>query len=63
MIRSEGVYDFPRIRDLPQEEQGDFDRWLDGQTRPLIDGIPLEEQDFYYPWDYDRWKKGLPIID
>ena len=54
---------FPRIRDLPKNEQPYFEHWLWGQTRPLIEGLPDEEQDAYYPWDYERWKEGLPVID
>jgi hypothetical protein len=49
---------WPRIRDLPKEEQEPFGKWLRGQTKPLIEGIPFEEQDSYYPWDYDNWKNG-----
>lgn len=56
-------FKFPRIRNLPLEEQEPFRQWLSGQTMPLEESVPLEEQDFYYQWDYDRWKAGLPIID
>lgn len=54
---------WPRIRDLPVDEQDPFIVFLDGQTRPMIDGVPGTEQDAYYPSDYERWKSGLPIID
>lgn len=54
---------WPRINDLPEEERIPFEDWLRGQTRPLLDNTPWEEQDTYYPWDYDRWKAGLPVID
>lgn len=45
---------YPRIRNLPTEEQGPFREWLMGQTQPggALDG----ENDFYYQHDYDRWK-------
>ena len=56
-------YEWPRLRDLPEEEQAPFLKWLVGQTRPLEAGVPMEEQDFYFPWDYDRWRLGLPVID
>lgn len=46
---------YPRLRDLPEDEQKPFKRWLRGQTIPLEEGVPMEDQDFYYPWDYDRW--------
>jgi len=55
--------DWPRIRDLPESERKPFLKWLCGQTCPLVEGIPMKDQDFYYPWDYDRWKAGLPVID
>jgi hypothetical protein len=47
----------PRIRDLPKEERESFSEFLWGQTRPLINGIPDDEQDGYYPSDYDNWKR------
>lgn len=53
----------PRIRNLPPEEQEPFSKWLLGQTMPYIEGIPKEEQDFYYQVDYDRWKAGLEPLD
>ena len=56
-------YTWPRIKDLPEEEQKPFSSWLIGQTVPEIDGVPWDEQDGYYMWDYDRWKAGLPVID
>jgi len=52
-----------RIRDLPKEEQGPFRRWLEGQTVPLLEGLPPEEQDAYFRHDYDSWKSGLPPFD
>ena len=48
-------YMYPRVRDLPRDEQDAFKGWLRDQTRPLIDGEPMEEQDAYYEEDYDRW--------
>ena len=52
--------EFPRIKDLPEEEQEPFSKWLRGQTRPMNEGDPSPA---YYQWDYDRWKAGLPVID
>ena len=52
---------WPRIRDLPKEEQEPFSKWLYGQTCPFLEGEEI--QDGYYSHDYDRWKLGLPIID
>lgn len=65
--KGEGIVSkWPLMRDLPENEQGPFAKWLTGQTRPLImDGDKIAEgnQDAYYPWDYDRWKSGLSILD
>ena len=49
---------WPRLRDLPEAERIEFEKALRGQTYPLIDGLPMEEQDAYYPWDYAGWKAG-----
>lgn len=55
---------WPRIRDLPPHEQAPFSLWLDGQTRPMPDHPgPEQEWDWYFPWDYDRWRRGAAIID
>ena len=55
--------DWPRIKDLPQDEQKPFSEWLRGQTCPWIEGLSPQEQDAYYKHDYDRWKAKLPIVD
>ena len=54
---------WPRIRSLPEDEQKPFKQWLYGQTIPLMDDVPMDEQDAYYPWDYDNWRAGLPVLD
>lgn len=54
---------YPRIRNLPEDEREAFSKWLWGQTRPLIEGAEEQDQDFYYEWDYQRWKKKLPVLD
>lgn len=54
---------WPRIKDLPKEEQEPFKKWLRGQTCPLIEGVSINKQDGYYQSDYERWKQGLPVID
>ena len=51
-------YKWPRIKDLPEEERKPFRKWLGGQTVPVIEGLPMSEQDAYYVWDYERWKEG-----
>ena len=58
--------DWPRIKDLPEAEREPFTQWLGGQTRPLEDGyeeIPEAEWDWFYQWDYDRWKAGVVCSD
>lgn len=52
-----------RIRDLPASEQAAFTRRLDGQTRPLVTGLPMKDQDYFYVGDYYEWKAGLPVGD
>lgn len=54
---------YPRLRDLPLEEQLPFQKELEGQTRPWIEGIADEDQDFFYQGDYLRWKSGRGIWD
>lgn len=54
---------YPRERDLPEEERGAFREWMMGQTRPYVEGIPREDQDFFYIKDYKRWKAGLEPFD
>jgi hypothetical protein len=50
---------YPKISDLPPEEQAAFRKWLTGQT------VPVNEQgeSCYYQHDYERWKAGKPVID
>lgn len=56
-------YPWPRLRDLPEPERAAFRKALGGQTVPWVDGVPQEDQDFFYPWDYERWKAGRPPLD
>ena len=46
-----------RIRDLPATEQGPFLRYLAGQKRPRLPGLPEDQQDGYWRWDYNEWKR------
>jgi hypothetical protein len=39
------------------KEREAFAKALDGQTRPLVDGVEWKDQDYFYWEDYDRWKK------
>lgn len=54
---------YSRICNLSANEREKFSKWLWGQTCPMLDYLPMSEQDGYYDWDYERWKKGLPVID
>lgn len=54
---------FPCLRDLPEAERAPFAKELEHQTRPLVDGVPREDQDFFYQCDYDNWKSGSPSFD
>jgi hypothetical protein len=51
-----GAPTWPRIRNLPPEEQEPFGIWLRGCTQPIIEGDPMDEQDGYYTGDYQEWK-------
>ena len=54
-------FQWPRLRDLPEEDREPFWQWLAGQTRPWLDGVAMSEQDAYYRRDYARWVKyGRP---
>jgi 3',5'-cyclic AMP phosphodiesterase CpdA len=59
----EPVRMWPRVRDLPEEERKPFTKRLRGQTRPMIEGISMDDQDAFYPWDYQDWKDGFPVLD
>jgi hypothetical protein len=54
---------WPRIKDLPIDQQEPFNAWLSGQTCPFIEGVKIADQDAYYPWDYDRFARGLAVVD
>lgn len=54
-------FPYPKLSDLPIEEQARFRTWLSGQTLPYNTKDP--EEFHYYPWDYERWKAGKPVID
>ena len=49
--------EWPRIRDLSKQEQEPFSKFLHGQTVPWVPGLEGKDQDFYYPWDYENWKR------
>ncbi len=50
------------LESLTPEQAEDLGNWMSGQTmalRDTEDGL----QSIIYAWDYDRWLKGLPVID
>ena len=54
---------WPRIRNLPPQEQALFWAWLrKGRTAPHIEGVPETEQDAYYPEDYNAWQRSMGRI-
>lgn len=55
--------EWPRIRNLPENEQKPFSEWLKGQTTPYLRDEEPENQDGYFAEDYKKWKNNLPIID
>lgn len=58
------MIEYPRLRDLPKEEREAFDKWLTGQTMPICDDSePRALWDWYYPWDYSKWKAGRQTDD
>ena len=59
MSQTSTEYNWPRIKDLPEDEREPFSQWLGGQTRPFIEGLSWDEQDGYYESDYERWKVVL----
>lgn len=59
LIMTPSTETYPRIRDLPPEEQEPFRAFLCGQTRPLIDfpQTPWKDQDYYFSGDYENFKR------
>ena len=67
-MQNEPSCEYPRIRDLPENERQSFREHLFHQTRPILTDeagrmLPREEQDAYNECDNIRWKKGLPVTD
>ena len=50
------------LASLTSEQAEDLQNWMSGQTMAL-DETPNGHQTIIYAWDYDRWLKGLPVID
>lgn len=47
-----------RVSDVGSE----FANWLYGQTLPLVEDNDTKT-DWAFYWDYERYVKGLPIVD
>lgn len=49
---------WPRVRDLPEAEQQKFELYLEveGIARPLLEGLEMDDQDGFFPEDYEIWK-------
>lgn len=58
-LAEQEITHWPRIKNLPDTEKEPFRKWLTGQTCPLLTGVAMEEQDGFYPWDYERWQRHL----
>ena len=53
------TFNWPRTRDLPEAEREPFEAWLThfGATRPMINNVPMSEQDGYFEADYKKWRE------
>jgi len=52
-------YNYIRLRDIKDKNILDrFNEWLRGQTKPIIKGLPIKDQDAVYLSDWNRWKKS-----
>lgn len=52
---------YPRIRNLPEKEREPFKKWLGDHLCqiPVPDTtVPISGQDWYYPFDYEAWKRS-----
>lgn len=49
-----------RISSVPNKEK--FTEWLRGQTLPLVPESD-EPYGWAYAWDYERFVKGLNVVD
>lgn len=66
-----------QVRKLTGDRYQEFLEWMNGQTRSLCDGRQFNHKlsryeqacngvahgSITYPWDVERFLKGLPIID
>lgn len=55
-------YPFPRLRDVPLAHRFAFEIWLNNKvglgttSRPQINGVHDDQQDFFLPSDYTLWQ-------
>ena len=50
-MRCESGFTYICMSDVPDEYYYEFLKWIDGQTRPMVD----KHSDAVYSWDWDRW--------
>lgn len=61
--------DYIVVNELPEIQQELFNKWMVGQTRPLVESEGDNKFNCAFKWDYDRWfayyRKNLvaPIND
>jgi hypothetical protein len=61
--------DYVVIPELPKEQQEPFNKWLIGQTLPIVEKEGVFKYKCAYKWDYDKWLaywergKTAPIYD
>lgn len=59
IARQLGKLQWPKIEDLPKDEQELFEKWLQGQTVP----VRTDGKAAYFDEDYRRWKAGKRVVD
>lgn len=56
----QGFITFIDYKEVPNEMKADFNKWMYGQTMPIIPDI----KSALYSWDWERWfnlkTKGIP---
>lgn len=56
-------FDYIRFSEVPEEVREEFDRWMRGQTQPILPGE--EPGNLAYAWDWERFKTvkaGKPVL-
>lgn len=53
------AFDYIRVCETPEKERARLEKFLDGQTRPMIDGLDIDKQDAVFFSDYLDFLEGL----